>query len=189
LYFIGLARESSDAERFWKGERKQMEALRRYLPATMAGLLMLLLVGLGLPGTGRAAVHGGFGVTIALPPLAFQSAPPVVPVPDSNVYFVPSVSADIFFYNGGWYRPYEGQWFMAPSYRGPWSHIRRVPREVVVIPHTRFREYARGFQPIPHEQLARNWRGWEREHHWYRDRYHGGMMDRHERAERGEHRG
>ncbi|MGD0663676.1 MAG: hypothetical protein ABSD38_37035, partial [Syntrophorhabdales bacterium] len=40
------------------------------------------------------------------PPIAFQGPPDVIAMPDtSDVYEVPGVDADLFFWNGWWWRP------------------------------------------------------------------------------------
>ncbi|MCX5806308.1 MAG: hypothetical protein NT010_09630 [Proteobacteria bacterium] len=46
------------------------------------------------------------------PPLAFQAPPVVIVIPDTdNVYVVPDISADLFFWNGFWWRLNNGFWY------------------------------------------------------------------------------
>ena len=54
----------------------------------------------------------GVDVSISMPPLIVFSAPPaMVVIPETYVYVVPDVDVDIFFYDGWWWRPWEGRWF------------------------------------------------------------------------------
>jgi len=51
-------------------------------------------------------------VSIALPPPIVFSAPPeMIVLPETYVYVVPDVDVDIFFYDGWWWRPWEGRWY------------------------------------------------------------------------------
>ena len=101
------------------------------------------------------------------PPYAFPTAPDVVPVPGTYVYFVPNIGVDILFYHGYWYRPYRGFWYRSPSYAGPWVYLpaARVPHVLVALPPG-YRRLPPGYRPIPHAELRRNWERWEHEHHW-----------------------
>ena len=87
------------------------------------------------------------------PPGAYSSPPPgragpkgtiiVKPsflylVPNFQVYFVPDVSYELFFYSSRWYRRNRSEWYWSASYDGPWTHIligkvpgnlRRLPRD------------------------------------------------------------
>jgi hypothetical protein len=119
------------------------------------------------PGRADARVNVTIGVN--LPPVAFPGPPTVVFIPGTYVYYVPDIDVDIFFYHGWWYRPYEGRWYRARIYNGPWYFIEtvRVPRVVVGVPPG-FRQAPPRYKPIPYGQLRRNWRRWERERYWDR---------------------
>jgi len=113
-----------------------------------------------------------------LPPLFIPVPPPVVPVPGVNVYIAPDVDADLLFYHGFWYRPFEGRWYRSARYDGPWGFVpgKRVPRELRSLPPG-YRGRAIGGERIPHGQLKKNWRTWERDGH-------RGDPGRHDRPER-----
>lgn len=103
------------------------------------------------------------------PPYAFAGPPDVVPIPGTYAYLVPGIDADIFFYQGYWYRLFGGRWFVAGAYNGPWlfAPVRRVPRVLLTLPpNWRRLALAPGYRPIPHRELLRNWGRWERERHW-----------------------
>jgi len=131
------------------------------------------------PAESRTDVN--IGVGIAPPPVVIPAPPEVVLIPGTYVYFVPGIDVDILFYHGYWYRPYEGRWYRANRYNGPWVYLSpsRVPRPFLRLPHD-YRHIEPGYHRIPHGDLRKNWRRWERERHWDRE-----MRDN--RGERGEH--
>ncbi len=146
--------------------------------------VLVLAYGLFLLPKSYAGVHVNVGIN--LPVFAFPAPPPMVVIPGTYAYYAPDVDVDIFFYQGYWYRPYEGRWFRARGYDGPWLHIgpSRVPRVVVDLPPD-YRHHVRpGYERIPYGQFRKNWRRWEREKYW--DRHAGGYGherrggDRHE---------
>lgn len=115
------------------------------------------------------------GINISLPPLiAFSGPPQVVVIPETYVYVVPDVEADIFFYNGWWWRPWEGRWYRSRHYNSGWVYYKRVPSFYRNIPSSWRNDYrARrwggqqwNYQRIPHQQVQRNWRTWEKNRYW-----------------------
>jgi hypothetical protein len=100
------------------------------------------------------------------PPYTFAAPPDVVPIAGTSAYFVPGIGVDILFYGGYWYRSFGGRWFAAPSYNGPWMFVPgpRVPRVFFSLP-AGWRRVPRGYHPIPHAELHRNWQRWDREGH------------------------
>ncbi|HVO68280.1 MAG TPA: hypothetical protein VMT12_17520 [Syntrophales bacterium] len=173
---------------------------------TAIGIGSILLISILAP----AATYAGVNVTVnvPLPPLVIPAPPGLVVVPDTYVYYPPDVDVDIFFYHGYWYRPHHGYWYRSRSYNGPWGRIavKRVPRAVYRIPPG-FR-HGPTYDRVPHGEVMRNWRGWERDRHWERGRHEerghfkeGGHVGRdrgdfregehrgHERGERGERGG
>jgi hypothetical protein len=127
-------------------------------------------------------------ISIGTPPsVVIQSPPPMAVIPGTYVYIASNVGVDILFYHGHWYRPHEGHWFSAPSYKGPWVHVApaRVPRAILELPPG-YRKLPAGHQRIPYNQVKGNWERWEREKHWHRDKdWRGGWRGGHEEAGRG----
>ncbi len=155
-------------------------------PLFMLGCL-LVACGLFLPQTGLAGVHVSVGIN--LPVFTFAAPPPMVVVPGTYAYYAPDADLDIFFYQGYWYRPYEGRWFRARGYNGPWINIvsTNVPRVVVDLPPD-YRHHAHaGYERIPYGQLKKNWRRWEHEKHWDKQR-HAAEFDRARAHARGDNR-
>ena len=112
---------------------------------------------------------------IPLPPrIAFSAPPVVVVIPGTYVYGVPDVDVDIFFYQGWWWRPWEGRWYRSQNYNSGWSHYGSVPSFYNEIPSRwrndyrkhRWGVYRWDYQRISHRQLQRNWSTWERDRYW-----------------------
>jgi hypothetical protein len=115
------------------------------------------------------------GISISLPPLIVFAGPPeVVVIPETNVYVIPDVDVDIFFYNGWWWRPWEGRWYRSRHYDSGWSYYRQVPPFHRRVPsgwrndyrEHRWRGHQWNYQRIPHQQVQRNWHTWEKSRHW-----------------------
>jgi hypothetical protein len=115
------------------------------------------------------------GVSISLPPLIVFSAPPaMVVIPETYVYVVPDADVEIFFYDGWWWRPWEGRWYRSRHYDSGWGYYQRVPSFYSRVPRSwrdDYRERRWGgrpwnYQPIPHQQVERNWSSWKKSNHW-----------------------
>jgi hypothetical protein len=119
-------------------------------------------------GTSFAEVNVNIGVFAPPPPVVIESPPVMaVVVGTPYVYYAPAVPVGLFFYYGNWYRPHEGHWFRARSYRGPWAHIPpgRVPAALAKIPPD-YRTMSPGHQRIPYGQMNKHWKTWERDRRW-----------------------
>jgi hypothetical protein len=136
------------------------------------GTILLALV-LLFPVSAIAKVD--VGINISLPPLIVFSAPPeMVVIPETDVYTAPDVDVDIFFYNGWWWRPWEGRWYRSHHYDSGWAYYQRTPSFYSRVPPTwrnDYRDHRWGghpwnYQRIPHEQVQHNWRNWEQSRHW-----------------------
>ncbi len=114
-------------------------------------------------------------VNISVPPIiGFRGQPQLVVLPGTYVYAAPDVEADIFFYDGWWWRPWEGRWYRSRDYRSGWRHYRSTPSFSRQIPSNWRRDYRerrwQGHQwnviAIPQEQVQKNWSGWKNNRHW-----------------------
>jgi hypothetical protein len=93
----------------------------------MIGTLFLLVTAL-VPLSVKAQTGVSVGVNVALPPpIVFSGPPQVVVIPESNVYVVPDVEADIFFSQGWWWRPWEGRWYRSRFHERGWGFYRAAP--------------------------------------------------------------
>ena len=141
--------------------------LRKYC-LILAGMLVVPWIMFPHQGAAQVRVDVHIGPP---PPYRFAGPPPVVVIPGTYVYMIPDIDTDVFFVSGYWYRPYEGRWFRARSYSGPWAYWpdSRVPRALLVLPPD-YRRVPPGYRRIPQAEFRRNWAGWERDRHWNRDR-------------------
>jgi hypothetical protein len=138
----------------------------------LIGTILLALV-LVFPVPTMAGVDVGVSISLP-PPIVFAAPPEVVVIPETYVYVVPDSNVDIFFYNGWWWRPWEGRWYRSRHYDTGWVYYQRVPSFYTRIP-SRWRDDYRdhrwggrpwSYQRIPHQQLQRNWSSWEKSKHW-----------------------
>jgi hypothetical protein len=135
------------------------------------GTILLALVFV-FPIPAMAAVD--VGIRISLPPIVFSTPPELIVIPETNVYAVPDLDVDIFFYNGWWWRPWEGQWYRSQNYSSGWGYYKDVPSFYRGVPSgwkNDYREHRWKGNPwngqrIPQEQVQRNWRTWEKGKHW-----------------------
>ena len=137
----------------------------------LLGTLFLALV-LVLPVPTMARVNVNVG--ISLPSIVFGGQPELVVLPETNVYVVPDVDADIFFYGGWWWRPWEGRWYRSHYYNRGWRYYRNVPSFYFdVDPDWRgyYRErnwygHRWDYERIPERRLQQNWKSWSSSRHW-----------------------
>lgn len=142
---------------------------------TMIGTLVLLVAAL-VPLSVRAQIDVNVSVNVPLPPaIVFPAPPQLVVIPETYVYAVPDVEADIFFYRGWWWRGWEGRWYRSRHYDRGWAYYRHAPPSFYrhVPPGWRkdYRDHrwkGREWKQerIPHGDLERNWRGWQKDKHW-----------------------
>jgi hypothetical protein len=83
-----------------------------------------------------APAHGrGAGTVVVVPP-PITVQPSLVLIAGTPVAFADNWSEDLFFYDGRYYRPYQGGWYWSVTVGGPWSVISvgQVPAVVVQVP-------------------------------------------------------
>ena len=86
--------------------------------------------------------RSGFGISLRIgeryrgPNLGFYDMPNMVRVPGTYVYYTTDSDNDVYRYGNYWYMNYNGDWYRAGSYRGPWIFVgfQSVPREVYSVP-------------------------------------------------------
>ncbi len=135
--------------------------MRRKIFTIFGISVMVFLFSMAVPlqSGAEVSVH----ISIPLPGLVFPAPPPMVAVPGTYVYYPADANAEIFFYNGYWYRPYRGQWFIALGYNGPWGFIaaERVPYTLYRIPSDYRHPYGHSFVPPGHYKRASwSWEGY-----------------------------
>lgn len=100
------------------------------------GLVVLLGALFAFRGTKEALAEVSVNINIGPPPIVVVEPPEIVMMPGLQVYFVPQLEFDVFFYNGYWWSPRGSQWYRARAYNGPWGVIdkRYVPAPVSGVP-------------------------------------------------------
>ena len=150
--------------------------MKKVLFATM--LLVLVIV---VPIPTMAQV--GISVSIGLPPpIAFAEPPAVIVIPDApDVYVVPGIDVDLFFWNGWWWRPWQGGWYRSRYYNRGWGYYSNVPSFYYDV-DPGWRGYYRDrnwyghpwhYERIDHQRLQRNWQTWHNNRHWERQQTWG----------------
>ncbi len=132
-----------------------------------------LVLALVFPVSTMAGVDVGINISLP-PPIVFAAPPEVVVIPETYVYAVPNVDVDIFFFDGWWWRPWEGRWYRSRHYDSGWVYYQRVPSFYGRIPSSwrnDYRDHRWGghqwnYERIPNQQLQRNWSNWEKNKHW-----------------------
>ncbi|MGB5218775.1 MAG: hypothetical protein WBN66_10810 [Smithella sp.] len=134
-------------------------------------LLLTLVVFVPASAMARVSVH----INIPLPPpIIFPAPPELVVIPETDVYAVPDVEDEIFFYGGWWWRPWDGRWYRSRYYDRGWAYYPNSPYFHRSIPsqwrdnyrNHQWRGYRWEHKPIPHQELQRNWDGWKRDRRW-----------------------
>ena len=125
------------------GEKRisiEMEKLATLLIVLAAAAVMLV------PVPAMAGVNVSIG--IGLPPPIVAAPPDVVVLPGPpGVYVAPDLGVDLYFWNGWWWRPWEGRWYRSHHYDRDWRYYRHgVPRF--------------------YNRVEPGWRGYYREHRW-----------------------
>jgi len=143
------------------------------------GIFFLVLV-LVFPLPTRAGVDVGVNISLPLP-IVFVAPPQLIVLPETDIYVVPDVEVDIFFYNGWWWRPWEEGWYRSRHYDSGWSYYQQVPSFYGSIPsgwRNEYREHRwRGnqwnYQQIPHQQVQQNWSVWQKSGYWEKQKSWG----------------
>jgi hypothetical protein len=137
---------------------------------------MLFALVIVVPISTMAAVD--INVNISLPPpIVFQAPPDVIVMPDTyDVYVVPNIDIDMFFWNGWWWRLWEGRWYRSHYYNRGWRYYNNVPSFYFDV-DPGWRGYYRdhnwyghrwNYERIPYQQLQQNWKSWQNDRHWER---------------------
>ena len=121
--------------------------MRRYTP--YIALLVAVLLSSGCVAYQTPPAYGHEPA----PRVVVSSAPEFLYIiPSFGVYFVPNISAEVFFVNGRWYYGASGAWYWGASYRGPWTHIevRHIPRQLRRLPRDYRTRYRNDYYRVPY---------------------------------------
>jgi hypothetical protein len=95
-------------------------------------LAAAIVVSLGLASPARSQVH--VSVNIGAPPVFVAAPPPLVVVPNSEVYYAPGYEYNLLFYRGRYYTQFNGAWFFSHRVGGAWVAVSDVPRPLRAVP-------------------------------------------------------
>jgi hypothetical protein len=144
--------------------------MKKFLLGT---ILLGLAIVVPIPTMAGVDIHVGISLP---PPIIFDAPPDVIVLPDTNyVYVVPDIYyADLFFWNGWWWRPWEGRWYQSYYYDRGWAYYNNVPGFYFDI-DPGWRGYYRDhswhgrqwyYERIPNQRLQQNWKIWNKNRHW-----------------------
>ncbi len=138
--------------------------------------IVLTVLALLLPAPTEASVDISIGISLP-PPIVFEGPPEVIVLPDTDdVYVVPGLDIDIFFWDGWWWRPWEGRWYRSRYYNRGWVFYSSVPRFYYDV-DPEWRVYYRShewhghpwnYERIPDRRLLQNWKTWHGNRYWER---------------------
>jgi hypothetical protein len=137
----------------------------------VGALLLALLLLISIQTMANAEVN----VRISLPPPIIFAAPPeLVVLPETYVYVDPDIDADIYFFDGYWWRPWEGRWYRSRDYNSGWAYYNRVPSFYPGVysgwrsdyREHRWKGQQWNYQRMPHQQVQKNWKSWKTSNHW-----------------------
>jgi hypothetical protein len=121
-----------------------------------------------------AGVDVSIGISLP-PPVVFEAPPEVIVLPDTNdVYVVPGIDVDMFFWNGWWWRLWEGRWYRSHYYNRGWGYYNNVPSFYFDV-DPGWRGYYGNhewyghrweYQRIPYGRLQQNWKSWHNNRYW-----------------------
>jgi len=137
---------------------------------------ILLALAIVVPIPAMAEVNVNVSVDFPLPPpIPFPGPPDVIAMPDTNdVYVAPSIGVDLFFWNGWWWRPWEGRWYRSRYYDRGWAFHDKVPSFYFDVDpgwRAHYRDHNWNGQPwnyerITNQHLQQNWKNWHANRYW-----------------------
>jgi hypothetical protein len=87
---------------------------------------MLLALAISVPIPTMAGVTVQIGIPLP-PPIVLPVPPEVILLPGTGVYVAPDLAVDLFFFDGWWWRQWEGRWYRSRHYKSGWRYYNGVP--------------------------------------------------------------
>jgi hypothetical protein len=130
-------------------------------------ILLALAIVVPIPVMAQVNISIGFPLP---PPIVFAAPPGVIAMPEtSGVYACPEIDADLYFWNGFWWRLWEGRWYRSQYYDRGWGYYNSVPSWYYDV-DPGWRGYYRNhnwnghpwnYERVPYQRFQQNWRGWQ----------------------------
>ncbi|MBF0211455.1 MAG: hypothetical protein HQK68_11300 [Desulfamplus sp.] len=115
-----------------------------------------------------------------IPEVTFYGQPELVVIPNTYIYVVPDTDYDIFFYDGWWWRTWNGRWYRSYNHSSNWRYYRSVPHFYRDVPRNWRSEYK-----------SRHWKShkWENNPRDYKRREHNReIIEKRNKYDRDEHK-
>jgi hypothetical protein len=137
---------------------------------------ILLALAIVVPVPATAGVNISIGISLP-PPVVFEAPPDVIVLPDTDdVYAVPGVDVDLYFWGGWWWRLWDGRWYRSHYYDRSWAYYDDVPSFYYDVDpgwrgYYRDREWQGhrwSYERIPERRLRQNWKSWHKKRYWER---------------------
>ena len=129
-------------------------------------MLLALVIVVPIPTMAEVDIN----ISIPLPPpIVFAAPPELIVIPETYVYVAPDIDVDFFFWNGWWWRLWEGRWYRSHYYNRGWGYYNNVPSFYFDV-DPGWRGYYRDrnwyghrwdYERIPHQRLQQNWKSWQ----------------------------
>lgn len=160
--------------------------MKKFLRIGLAAVLFLLTQGCYVGFEQPPTDYYGEPSSYEPPPIALSAPPDVIVMPYTNdIYAVPDIDVDLFFWNGWWWRPWNGRWYRSENYKQGWRPYNSVPGFYSgVDPGWRknyrdrnWQGYRWNCERIPSARLQHNWRTWQGNKYWEKEKSWG--LERH----------
>jgi len=135
---------------------------------------ILLMLAIVVPIPTMAQINVNIEIPLP-PPIEFAAPPEVIAMPETDgVYVAPDIDVDLFFWNGFWWRLWEGRWYRSGYYDRDWAYYNNVPSFYFNIdPHWRgyynnhnWYGHQWNYERIPYQRFQQNWRNWQTNRSW-----------------------
>ena len=90
----------------------------------LGAVLLALIISVPIPTMAQVSIQVGIPLP---PPLVVPAPPEVILLPNTGVYVAPDLAVDLFFFDGWWWRPWNGRWYRSRDYRSGWGYYNGVP--------------------------------------------------------------
>jgi hypothetical protein len=141
-------------------------------------MLWALVVAVPIPTMAQVDIRISFPLP---PPIVFAAPPELIVIPETYVYVPPDIGVDLYFWNGWWWRLWEGRWYRSHYYNRGWGYYNNVPSFYFDV-DPGWRGYYRdhnwnghrwNYERIPNQRLQQNWSTWEKNRYWERQKTWG----------------
>jgi hypothetical protein len=149
-----------------------MRTTSRFLAAAIGAVTVCAVAA---PASAHGRGHDGPPARVRFRAPVVVTAPDMVLLPGAAVWLAAGVERPLYFHAGFWWTPWNGAWYRARAYAGPWIRVapRYVPVAVVRVPAAAPRLVERDHPRIPHGQWKKAHKHDRRDHRDHRNHRRG----------------